>query len=140
MTDELPRVIVGLLSTIPFVAIFVALTYRIGEFKLLPGEPGKILAAFVIGYLIVVGFFVLLAALPPTLDFVLILAAAVASIAFVPIAQRRQARFVRDQPPEDRAELERRGAFFRTARGRAVFIALGAGLFLWAVMAAIIFR
>jgi hypothetical protein len=140
MSDELQRVIVGLLSTIPLVAIFVALTYRAGEFTLLPGEPGKILAGFVIGYAIVVGFFVLLAVLPPTLDFVLVLVAAVATIGSLPIVQRRQEEFVRDQPPEQRAELERRGAFFRTGRGRAVVVAFGIVLIVWATTLGVLFR
>jgi 1,4-dihydroxy-2-naphthoate octaprenyltransferase len=134
VTDELQRLIVALLSTIPFVAIFVALTYRVGEFRLLPGEPGMILAGFVIGYAIVVGFFVLLEILPPPLEFVVVLAATVATLGSLPIVLRWQNRYLRGLPSDQRAELEKRGVFLRTDRGRAVFVAFGIGLVLWAVI------
>jgi 1,4-dihydroxy-2-naphthoate octaprenyltransferase len=140
MTDELQRLFIAVLSTIPFMAIFVALTYRVGEFRLLPGELGKILTTFVIGYLAVLGFFVLLDALPPTFDLVLVLAAAVATVASMPIVRRRQEQFIRDQPPDQRAELEKRGAFFRSGRGRAVLVGLGSVLILWGVIVGLIFR
>ena len=65
---------------------------------------------------------------------------AVAGIGLWPVARRRQEQYIRTLPPDQRAEAEKRGAFFRSDRGRALFVAFGIGLAIWATTISIIAR
>ncbi|MGH2483265.1 MAG: hypothetical protein ACRDE9_02270 [Candidatus Limnocylindria bacterium] len=140
MSDELQRSIATLLSIVPFLVVFGAVAYRVGNFSLLPGEPLKILYSFGFGFLAVLGIIVVLEALPPAADSVVFLIGALASIGSFPLLRRRQEQYIRNLPPDQRAEAEKRAAFFRSGRGRALFVAFGIGLVIWAATIGIIVR
>ncbi len=114
--------------------------YRIGNFRLLPGEPAKVLGGVVIGFLTLLGFFLLLDALPPSLDLVVSFIAVIATIGFARVARQRSARYEQSLPEDQRAEIAKRAEFFRSRPGRAWFVAFGAGIVVWATLLAGIFR
>jgi hypothetical protein len=115
-------------------AIFGVISYRIGKFTLLAGEPRRLALTF--GTLVVVGSAIFLI-LPQAsrlwgsaADLVFPLVSLVV-IAVLVLSRGRVAAAIARRSPEEQTEFALRNAFFRSRQGRLLTASLVIGLLVW---------